>query len=47
MANPAAGETLKEEVMEEMSKKTYGPTTGQHIGKPLPPGSQTTIPQPL
>ena len=42
--HPSARETLKEEVMEEMSKNKYGPTTGQHIGKPLPPGQQTRTP---
>ncbi|XP_007231887.1 NAD(P)H dehydrogenase [quinone] 1 [Astyanax mexicanus] len=36
-----AGFKLRPEVKEEYRSKSYGLTTGQHLGKPLPPDNQT------
>ena len=35
------GTQLKKDVLDNL-KGSYGPTTGQHCGKVLPPGGQTT-----
>ncbi|XP_075045211.1 NAD(P)H dehydrogenase [quinone] 1-like isoform X1 [Mixophyes fleayi] len=36
----SSGFLLKKEVEEASSENKYGPTVGQHLGKPLPPDSQ-------
>jgi hypothetical protein len=37
------GSMLKKDVLENL-KEPFGPTTGQHCGRLLPPGDQTTAP---
>ncbi|XP_066504190.1 NAD(P)H dehydrogenase [quinone] 1-like [Hoplias malabaricus] len=39
-----AGFRLRPEVKEASASKPYGLTTGQHLGKPLPPNNQTKPP---